>query len=133
MKHTRAGVIKRVEAEYRALDRVVKRLGPAGLRKPAMREEAPIRFTAKDVLAHINAWKWRQARVTSKDKGPERPYEPPRLAKIAHRFALVRSLSHGSNGHVNSTHTLLTGYPGEVVETTGVAVLCVRSRERPYL
>src|SRR5947208_5023155 len=40
----------------------------------------------------------------------------PRLAKIAHRFALLRSLSHGSNGHVNSTHTLLTGYPGEVVE-----------------
>ncbi len=41
----------------------------------------------------------------------------PRLARIAHRFALIRSLSHGSTGHVNSTHTMLTGYPGEVVES----------------
>jgi hypothetical protein len=62
--------MKRVEAEYQALDKVVKRLSPADLRKPAMREEAPIRFAAKDVLGHINAWKWRQARVTAKDKRP---------------------------------------------------------------
>src|SRR2546423_15718981 len=81
--HTRAGVIKRVEAEYRALDAVVRKLAPAGLRKPAMRDEAPIRFTAKDVLAHINAWKWRQGPGTAKDKPPERPDEPPRLRKIA--------------------------------------------------
>jgi hypothetical protein len=40
----------------------------------------------------------------------------PRLAHLADKFALVRSLSHGSSGHVNSTHTLLTGYPGEVTE-----------------
>ena len=40
----------------------------------------------------------------------------PRLAACADKFVLVRSLSHGSNGHVNSTHTLLTGYPGEVME-----------------
>src|SRR4051794_14615416 len=40
----------------------------------------------------------------------------PRLARLAHRFALVRSLHHDSPGHVNSTHTLMTGYPGEVVE-----------------
>lgn len=41
----------------------------------------------------------------------------PRLAKQGKRIALVRSLSHESPGHVNSTHTLLTGYPGELVET----------------
>ena len=41
----------------------------------------------------------------------------PRLATLADKFTLVRSLSHGSNGHVNSTHTLLTGYPGEVMES----------------
>lgn len=41
----------------------------------------------------------------------------PRLARLADKFALVRSLHHDSNGHVNSTHTLLSGYPGEVVET----------------
>jgi len=92
--HTRAGVIKRVEAEYRSLDAVVRKLAPAGLRKPAMRDEAPIRFTAKDVLAHINAWKWRQARVTARDKSPERPYEPPRLAKIADINAGIYKRSH---------------------------------------
>jgi hypothetical protein len=94
MKHTRATVIERVEAEYRALDTVVRRLTPTGLRKPAMREEAPIRFTAKDVLAHINAWKWRQARVTAKDKSPDKPYEPPRLRKIADINAAIYRRSH---------------------------------------
>jgi hypothetical protein len=41
----------------------------------------------------------------------------PRLARVARRFTLVRSLHHDSPGHVNSTHTLMTGYPGEVMET----------------
>src|SRR6266850_2544873 len=41
----------------------------------------------------------------------------PRLARLADKYALIRSLHHDSTGHVNSTHTLLTAYPGEVVET----------------
>ena len=41
----------------------------------------------------------------------------PRLAKIADKDALIRSLSHDSPGHMNSTHTVLTGYTGEIVET----------------
>lgn len=41
----------------------------------------------------------------------------PKLAKIADKFSLIRSLSHDSPGHVNSTHTLVTGYPGELTET----------------
>ena len=41
----------------------------------------------------------------------------PRLARLGDKIALVRSLGHESTGHVNSTHTLMTGYPGEVVET----------------
>jgi hypothetical protein len=41
----------------------------------------------------------------------------PRLAGLADKFALVRSLHHDSPGHVNSTHTLMTGEPGELVET----------------
>jgi hypothetical protein len=41
----------------------------------------------------------------------------PRLARLADKFALLRSLHHGSTGHVNSTHTLLSAYPGEVVES----------------
>jgi hypothetical protein len=40
----------------------------------------------------------------------------PRLARVADKIALVRSLSHGSPGHVNSTHTMMTGYPGELAE-----------------
>jgi hypothetical protein len=41
----------------------------------------------------------------------------PRLARLADRFALIRSLHHDSPGHVNSTHTLMSAYPGEIVET----------------
>lgn len=41
----------------------------------------------------------------------------PLLARQADKLALVRSLHHQSPGHVNSTHTVLTGYPGETIET----------------
>lgn len=41
----------------------------------------------------------------------------PRLAGLADKFALIRSCHHDSPGHVNSTHTMLTGYPGELTET----------------
>ncbi len=40
----------------------------------------------------------------------------PRLAKQADKLAIIRSLHHDSPGHVNSTHTMLTGYPGDPVE-----------------
>lgn len=40
----------------------------------------------------------------------------PRLSRVADKFAIIRSLHHDSNGHVNSTHTMMTGYPGEVNE-----------------
>ncbi len=33
----------------------------------------------------------------------------PNLAKRAHRFAVIRSLSHGDNNHLMSTHHVLTG------------------------
>jgi len=94
VKHTRASVIKRVEDEYRALDKIVKRLAPADFRRPAMREEAPTRYTAKDVLAHINAWKWRQVRVVLKDRSPLQPYEPPRPTNIRDTNASIYRRSH---------------------------------------
>jgi len=94
VKHTRASVIKRVEAEYRSLDKVVRKLTPADLRKPAMREEAPIRFTAKDVLAHITAWKAWQARAMVKDKSPRRPFEPPKTSNINATNAGIYRRSH---------------------------------------
>lgn len=40
----------------------------------------------------------------------------PLLARHAEKFAIVRSCHHASDGHVNSTHTMLTGYPGEPLE-----------------
>ncbi len=41
----------------------------------------------------------------------------PRLARLADKFALIRSCRHDSPGHVNSTHTMFTGYPGALIET----------------
>ncbi|MBX9655895.1 DUF1501 domain-containing protein [bacterium] len=41
----------------------------------------------------------------------------PKLAQHGDKIAIIRSLSHDSPGHVNSTHTMMTGYPGELVET----------------
>lgn len=40
----------------------------------------------------------------------------PRIAGLADKLAIIRSCGHDSPGHVNSTHTMMTGYPGETVE-----------------
>src|SRR5258705_6710612 len=42
----------------------------------------------------------------------------PLLANLADKFSLIRSLHHDMPGHVSATHRLLTGYPGEIAETT---------------
>lgn len=63
--HTKRDTTRRVAAEYRALDRVVRRIGSAGLERPVpgfgararIRRE---RWAGKDALAHIVEWK-RQA------------------------------------------------------------------------
>ena len=65
IRHTKRDTLARVVAEYRALDRAVRRLGERGLREPVpgfgararIRRE---RWLAKDALAHIVEWK-RQA------------------------------------------------------------------------
>jgi hypothetical protein len=41
----------------------------------------------------------------------------PRLARLADKYCLVRSCAHDSPGHVNATHTVITGYPGDPIET----------------
>jgi hypothetical protein len=41
----------------------------------------------------------------------------PLLAQLADKFCVIRSCAHDSPGHVNSTHTVLTGYTGELIET----------------
>ena len=72
IRHTRRRTISRVEAEYRRLDRVVRRLGPRlseavpgfGARARIKRE----RWTGKDALAHIVAWKQHQLRTLRREK-----------------------------------------------------------------
>jgi len=52
VRHTRASVIARVEAEYRSLDKLVRQLEPADFDRPAFAG-----WTVKDALAHVVAWK----------------------------------------------------------------------------
>ncbi|HAF09818.1 MAG TPA: hypothetical protein DCK98_07030, partial [Chloroflexi bacterium] len=55
VKHTRASVLKRAEAEYQALDAIVRRLRPTDFGRHVFDERAPIRWTVKDVIAHLTA------------------------------------------------------------------------------
>ncbi len=67
VRHSKRAVLARVEAEYEALDRVVRRLRPEDFRRPipgfgARARVLRERWTAKDALAHIVEWKrqtWR--------------------------------------------------------------------------
>src|SRR5690348_9639306 len=77
VKHTRASVIKRAQAEYDALDALVRRLRPADFGRYAFDERAPIRWTVKDVIAHLTAWKLRDVRRMTRDRGPLKPYDAP--------------------------------------------------------
>jgi hypothetical protein len=55
--------------------------------------------------------------IPTKVPGLEISEHLPLTARLGDKFSLIRSLSHDSPGHVNSTHTLLTGFPGEAIET----------------
>lgn len=72
IRHTRRRTIARVEAEYRVLDRVVRRLGSRlDERVPGFGARARIkreRWTGKDALAHIVAWKQHQLRTLRHEK-----------------------------------------------------------------
>lgn len=75
-RHTRASVIKRVDDEYRALDRAVRALSRDGLDRPVpgFGQRARIRrerWTYKDALAHVLAWKEWQIRALQR-----RPQDP---------------------------------------------------------
>jgi uncharacterized damage-inducible protein DinB len=70
--HDKRETIGRVEAEYRALDRAVRRLGTKGLEAevPGFGARARIkreRWTRKDALAHIVEWKREQLRALRKE------------------------------------------------------------------
>lgn len=71
--HTKRRTIARVASEYRALDRVVRRLGSRGLEEPIpgfgararIRRE---RWARKDALAHIVEWKRQQLRALRRER-----------------------------------------------------------------
>lgn len=79
--------------------------GPSHLETFDMKPEAPSEFRGDFRPIRTNV------------PGIEISEHLPKLAKMADKFSLIRSLSHDSPGHVNSTHTLVTGYPGDLVET----------------
>jgi hypothetical protein len=90
VKHTRASVLKRAEAEYQALDAIVRRLRPADFRRYVFDERAPVRWTVKDVIAHVTAWKLRDVRRISSDRSPLKAYEAP-YDDLANRRIYERS------------------------------------------
>ncbi len=116
------------------------RLGAAGWTLPALLRRQAL---AGESLQHSNKslivlWLWGgPSHLETFDMKPDAPSEYrgdfrpiatnvngleicehlPKLARMADKFSLIRSLSHDSPGHVNSTHTLVTGFPGDLVET----------------
>jgi hypothetical protein len=72
VRHTKRATIAAVEAEHRALDRAVRRLGRRGLEReiPGFGARARIRrerWLAKDALAHIVEWKRQALRALRKE------------------------------------------------------------------
>jgi hypothetical protein len=70
--HNKRETMARVENEYRALDRVVRRLGTRGLNEdvPGFGARARIkreRWTRKDALAHIVEWRRQALRALRKE------------------------------------------------------------------
>jgi hypothetical protein len=79
--------------------------GPSHMETFDMKPEAPLEFRGEFKP------------IATRVPGLEISEHLPRLAEQAERLAIIRSLHHDSPGHVNSTHTMLTGYPGELMES----------------
>jgi mycothiol maleylpyruvate isomerase-like protein len=94
VKQTAASVRRRAEDEYKKLDAIVRRLRPADFDRYAFDEQAPIRWTVKDVIAHITAWKWRDVRRLTRDRSPLKPYDAPYGAGVHEPNAAIYWRSH---------------------------------------
>jgi DinB family protein len=106
VKHTRASVLKRAEAEYQAIDAIVRRLRPADFRRYVFDERAPVRWTVKDVIAHVTAWTLRDVRRLSRDRSPLKAYEAPydrqanrRIYERSHRTAATTVVAEHRAAH----------------------------------
>jgi hypothetical protein len=78
--------------------------GPSHMETFDMKPEAPLEYRGE----------FRP--ISTRVPGLEISEHLPLLADQAERLAIIRSLHHDSPGHVNSTHTMLTGYPGSLME-----------------
>ena len=85
IRHTRQGVMRRVEAEYHALDRAVRTLSRGGLDRPVPGFGKGARgsrehWTYKDALAHILFWKqWQMETIAG------RPHEVRPSGRTVHQ------------------------------------------------
>jgi len=79
--------------------------GPSHMETFDMKPEAPLEYRGEFKP------------VSTRVPGMEICEHLPLLAEQAERLAIIRSLHHDSPGHVNSTHTMMTGYPGELMES----------------
>ncbi|MBO0687271.1 MAG: DinB family protein [Candidatus Dormibacteraeota bacterium] len=84
IRHTREGVIARVEAEWEALNALLRCAQPEDLARPVFQRESPQMWTAKDVLAHLTEWQREARRALTGEP------RPPQFKKEALRDANAR-------------------------------------------
>jgi hypothetical protein len=93
----------------------------AATRRPLDRDFSVILFWANGGPSHLDTFDLKPG-APAEVRGPFRPIRTrvpgvhisehlPRLARLADRFALVRSLHHERAEHSGGTHRFLTGYP----------------------
>lgn len=62
-------MLERTEREYRALDRLVRRLRPADFRRRVFGDDAACPWTVNDTLAHIVVWNEAGRRSIARERG----------------------------------------------------------------
>ena len=81
VRHTREDVLARVEAEWDALQALVRAARPADLDQQVFQRESPEMWTAKDVVAHLTEWQREAHRALVKQpRPPDRKGETLRTA-----------------------------------------------------
>ena len=134
IRHTRQNVMRRVEAEYRALDGVVRALSRGGLDRPVpefgKRRPSREHWTYKDALAHILFWKQWQAEAIA-----GRPHEVKPAGRTVHeenRWVYQRWHKRPAR-EVIAWHRRLHREVMRMLRTVGPEVFAMRHRDHwPY-
>lgn len=101
IRRTKARVIQRVEAEYRALDRAVRSLTPNAFHRAAFERVKREPWTVKDALAHVVAWKHFTVLSLRRER---RPAEYRGLTTVVANAKLYRSWHRKSARAVVAAH-----------------------------